>query len=323
MAMVSFIGLESISQAAEETKRPDKTIPKATLALIVAVILAGLLLCILAVGLPTLTPKEIGRNYQNDPVAGVAAGIVKGLSAGNPLVVILPLWVGFLGFIMLLMSTNTGVIGASRVTYSMARYNIFPTWFSRVHPRYRVPTRTVVVFTLASVGFVLFVWFMGTFRITPEDPTIILGDLYNYGALISFMLVNLALIRLRNKRPELYRPFRSPFTLKVPRKNGTFYLPIMPLMGFVVCLFVWILVLSLHEIGKYVGTLWFIAGIAIYFWYRRRRKLHWKESIEGTLETHPDVAHNLHPEIAHLLVGKKPGEAEKRSEGDQAEENGR
>ncbi len=126
VAMVSFIGLESISQAAEETKRPDITIPKATLALIVAVILAGLLLCILAVGLPTMTPQEIGHKFQNDPVAGVAVGIVKGLTSTNPLVTILPLWVGFLGFVMLLMSTNTGVIGASRVTYSMARSKIMP-----------------------------------------------------------------------------------------------------------------------------------------------------------------------------------------------------
>ncbi len=312
VAMVSFIGLESISQAAEETKRPDKTIPRSTLALIVAVILAGLLICILAVGLPTMTASEIGHQFQNDPVAGVAAGIAKGLPLSNPLVTLLPLYVGFLGFVMLLMSTNTGVIGASRVTYSMARYNTFPTWFSHIHPKYRVPTRTVVVFTLASIAFVLFVWFMGTYgaqlNLPKEDPTIILGDLYNYGALISFMLVNLALIRLRNKRPDLYRPFRSPLTIRIPRKKDVFELPVLPLLGFFVCLFVWILVLSLHEIGKYVGTLWFIAGIAIYLWYRRSRKLHWRDSIEGTLETHPDVAHNLHPEIAHMLVRKSPNE---------------
>ena len=153
----------------------------------------------------------------------------------------------------------------------MARYRIFSAWFSHIHPKYRVPTRTVVVFTLASVGFVLFVWFMGTYRLTSEDPTIILGDLYNYGALVSFMLVNLALIRLRNKRPDLYRPLRSPFTIYIPWKGGKYELPLMPVLGFIVCLCVWILVLSLHEIGKIVGTLWFIAGIAIYLYYRERR----------------------------------------------------
>jgi APA family basic amino acid/polyamine antiporter len=302
--MVSFIGLESISQAAEETKRPDKTIPKATFALIFAVILAGMLLTILAVGLPTITPSVIGKTFQNDPVAGVAKGIAMGLNPSNPLVMILPLYVGFLGFVMLLMSTNTGVIGASRVTYSMARYKIMPSWFNKIHPKFRVPSRTIVVFTLASVGFVLFVWTMGTFRLTHEDPTVILGDLYNYGALVSFMLVNLALIKLRNKRPELYRPFKSPFAFHVKRKGKDFIVPVLPLLGFFVCLGVWILVLSLHEIGKIVGTLWFIVGIAFYLWYRRSQKLSWKSSIPGTLATSPEVAHELHPEIAEELKGR-------------------
>jgi basic amino acid/polyamine antiporter, APA family len=308
VAMVSFIGLESISQAAEETKRPDKTIPKATFALIIAVILAGLLLCSLAVGLPGITPKTIGTTYQNDPVTGVAKGIGLGLDASNPIVILLPLWVGLLGVLMLLMSTNTGVIGASRVTYSMSRYKIMPTWFSQVHPKFRVPTRTVLVFSLASIGFVLFVWVMGTFKLTSEDPTIILGDLYNYGALVSFMLVNLALIMLRNKRPELYRPYKSPWAFNVNIKGKNWIVPILPLLGFFVCLFVWILVLQLHEIGKIVGTLWFIVGIGMYLWYRRSQKIHWRDHIPGTQVTHPEVAHELHPDIAGELKNKYEGE---------------
>ncbi len=162
-----------------------------------------------------MSPTVIGTTFQNDPVTGVAKGIGMGLSAANPLIILLPLWVGLLGVLMLLMSTNTGVIGASRVTYSMSRYKIMPTWFSKLHPRYRVPSRTIVVFTLASISFIIFVWIMGTYRISSEDPTIILGDLYNYGALVSFMLVNLALIKLRNKRPDLYRPYKSPFAIYV------------------------------------------------------------------------------------------------------------
>ncbi len=55
-------------------------------------------------------------------------------------------------------------------------------------------------------------------------------------------------------RPELYRPFRSPLSIHVPWKGGKYEVAIMPLLGFFVCLGVWILVLSLHEIGKIVGT---------------------------------------------------------------------
>lgn len=304
LAMVSFIGLESISQAAEETKRPDKTIPRATFALIVVVILISIFYSVLAVGLPTITPQIIGTTYQNDPVAGVARGLALGLSPSNPLVWFLPIWASLMGFVLILVSTNTGVIGSSRVTFSMARYKIMPSWFNKVHPKYRVPYRTVIVFTLASIAFVLFVWFMGTFQISSEDPTIILGDLYNYGALVAFMLVNLSVIMLRNKRPELFRPYKIPFELKLNFRGKPFVLPVIPLLGFLVCFFVWFLVLNLHQVGKIVGTLWFIVGIAGYLYYRKRMGLDWKAPIPSTEVTHPDVAHLLHPEIADELKKK-------------------
>ena len=301
LAMVSFIGLESISQAAEETKRPDKTIPRATFALIVAVILISIFYAILAVGIPYITPKTLGTTFQNDPIAGVAKGIALGLSPHNPLVWILPIWASFMGFALVLVSTNTGVIGSSRVTYSMARYKIMPSWFNKIHPKFRVPSRTIIFFGLGSIGFVLFVWAMGTFHVSGEDPTVILGDLYNYGALIAFMLVNLAVIKLRNKRPELYRPYRIPLEFKLRFRGKNVVVPFFPVLGFIVCFFVWFLVLNLHQIGKIVGTLWFIAGTAFYLWYRRSQKLSWKEPMPGTLVTHPDVAHQLHPEIAEEI----------------------
>jgi nucleotide-binding universal stress UspA family protein len=118
------------------------------------------------------------------------------------------------------------------------------------------------------------------------------------------MLVNLSLIVLRNKRPELYRPYKSPFALNIKIKGKGWVIPILPMLGFFVCLFVWILVLNLHQIGKIVGTLWFIVGILMYLGYRRSQKIHWRNHIPGTTVTHPDVAHELHPEIAEELKSK-------------------
>jgi len=149
---------------------------------------------------------------------------------------------------------------------------------------------------------------MGTYKLTSEDPTIILGDLYNYGALVSFMLVNLSLIMLRNKRPELYRPYKSPMAVNFNLRGRNWIVPILPVLGFFVCLFVWILVLNLHEIGKIVGTAWFIVGILMYLAYRKSQNLHWRDHIPGTQVTHPDVAHDLHPEIAGELKSKYEGE---------------
>lgn len=314
VAMVSYIGLESLSQAAEETKNPGKTIPRTTFSLTIAVIVVALTIALLSVGLRTLTPLDIATTYQTDPVAGVARGVVNELGPSSFLYTLLPLWVGLLGFTIVAVSSNTGVIGSSRVTYSMGRHNIMPAWFSKVHPKFRVPHRTIVVFTLASLGFILFVYLVNVYDLATEDPTIILADLYNYGALIAFMLTNLSLIKLRNKRPELYRPFRSPLTIRVKRKKGTVELPLLAVLGFVINLIVWILVLSLHEVGRIFGTVWFIIGILAYYTYRKQHGLKLNEPVEGTLLTSPENAAKLHPDVFEIAPSTSIFEGEKKLE---------
>ncbi|MGZ4864815.1 MAG: APC family permease [Halobacteriota archaeon] len=314
VAMVSYIGLESLSQAAEETKNPSKTIPRTTFALIISVIVVALTVSTLSVGLKTLTPLEIATKYQTDPVAGVAHGVVSELGAGSVLYPLLPLWVGLLGFTIVAISSNTGVIGASRVTYSMGRHSIMPVWFGKVHPKFRVPYRTIIVFTLASLGFILFIYVVNAFNLSDEDPTIILADLYNYGALIAFMLTNLSLIKLRNKRPELFRPFRSPLTVHIKRKTGTVELPLLATLGFSINLIVWLLVLSLHQVGRVVGTIWFIIGVLGYYVYRKRHGLRINEPIEGTLLTSPENAAKLHPDIFETQSSTNVFEEEKKLE---------
>jgi APA family basic amino acid/polyamine antiporter len=314
VAMVSYIGLESLSQAAEETKNPSKTIPRTTFALIIAVIVVALTVSTLSVGLKTLTPLQIATKYQTDPVAGVAQGVVNELGAGSILYTLLPLWVGLLGFTIVAISSNTGVIGASRVTYSMGRHSIMPVWFGKVHPKFRVPYRTIIVFTLASLGFIFFIYVVDVYNLSDEDPTIILADLYNYGALIAFMLTNLSLIKLRNKRPELFRPFRSPLTIHIKRKTGTVELPLLATLGFSINLIVWLLVLSLHQVGRVVGTIWFIIGILGYYVYRKRHGLNINEPIEGTLLTSPENAKKLHPDIFETPPSTKSLEEEKKLE---------
>ncbi len=303
IAVVSYIGLETMTQVAEETKNPGKVIPRAIIYLIVAILVVALTVSTLAVGLTAISPSVLATTYQADPIAGVAKGVGLALGAANPLSVLLPLWAGILGFSIVAISANTGVIGASRVTYSMAKHNIFPRWFSYVQPRLRVPLRTIVTFSLAALGFIIFVYSAFTFHLTPEDPTIILADVYSYGALIAFMLSNLSLIRLRSKRPELFRPFRSPLTLRLKRRSGgVIEIPTLALLGFLINATVWILVLGLHQVGRVVGTLWFVMGILGYYLYRRQQGLKLNKPIEGTLLTTPENAPKLHPEVFDLPV---------------------
>jgi APA family basic amino acid/polyamine antiporter len=307
--MVSYIGLESISEAAEETRHPHRVIPKSTMWLIVAVLMVTVCAATLCVGMrenitengvyPAFSPFDIGTRFQNNPIAGLAAGI--GTFTHSTMVLIaLTIWVGFLAFTMVTISANTGVIGASRVTYSMGRFKMMPEWFKKVHSKFRVPHRTIIIFSGAAIGFILLA--VGVSALFPflEEPTIMLADLYSYGALVAFMLVNLALIKLRNKRPYLYRPWKQPFSIKFKKKGKNFDIPLLPLLGFTICFVVWILVLSFHLFGRIVGTLWFLIGVWCYLIFRFKRKLYLNEPAE-TLITSPRVAHMLHPDLSEKL----------------------
>jgi len=120
LAMASFIGIESISQAAEETKSPNKVIPKSTKLSIVAVMTVALALSFLSV---SLQPWQVTASSAQNPLFSLTASlpvIGLGLSA----------WVAVTGFLMSAVSTNTGVIGVSRVTFSMGRLDLMPRAFS-------------------------------------------------------------------------------------------------------------------------------------------------------------------------------------------------
>jgi APA family basic amino acid/polyamine antiporter len=87
-----------------------------------------------------MLPWQSVAGHNGDPIAWLASHIpILGLFAGP--------YVAMLGATLLLISSNSGVFGASRITYSMARFNLLPSWFSKVHPKFRTPIRTLIVFS--------------------------------------------------------------------------------------------------------------------------------------------------------------------------------
>ena len=87
-----------------------------------------------------LPPEEGG--YANDPILGVVDNLgVTGLTLDA-----LQIYVGILAATILIVATNAGVIGASRITYSMATYRQIPEVFRRLHPRFKTPWLSIVVF---------------------------------------------------------------------------------------------------------------------------------------------------------------------------------
>ena len=132
-----------------------------------------------------LPPEQGG--YANDPILGLVQNIgVEGHVLG-----VLEIYVGVLAATILFIATNAGVIGASRITYSMSTYRQLPEVFRRLHPRFKTPWLSLVVF--AGVAPILI--------LLPGDVNFV-GTLYSLGATLSFTVAHASLVRIRMADPE-------------------------------------------------------------------------------------------------------------------------
>jgi APA family basic amino acid/polyamine antiporter len=251
LAMASFIGIESIAQAAEETRKPYKWIPKAVKLCVSAVILFILLFSVLSIGV--LDWRVLGSSYENPVAVLVSRFPVIGEQFS--------MLVALTAFLLCLASANTGLIGVSRLTASMGRFHLIPKWFYQIHPRFRTPVRTIIIFGIIGLLLAL-----------PGDIPL-LASLYNFGALLSYMLLMISLLLLRSREREVYRPWKMPFSIKL-RDKGEYALeiPILGLLGLVGTTAIWILVVLLHPAGRLFGFIWMAAGITLYIAFRKLSK---------------------------------------------------
>ena len=246
LAMVAFIGIESISQGAEETKNPEQTLPRAHITAVSAVVFFALAISIMALGI--VTPQALAQKADN-PLVAVALAL--------PFAWLLVPIVAFTGFAICFVSANTGIIGVSRVTYSMSNHSLLTRKFQWVHPMFRTPWVTILIFSTVAI-------FLAAY-----GDLFFLGELYAFGALTAYLIANLSLIKLRFAEPNLLRPFRSPLNIKL--KNGS--LPLLAIAGAIGCLGMLFLVAWLHEAGRNFAFLWFAIGIMHFVAYCRYREL--------------------------------------------------
>ncbi len=257
LAIISFVGLESISQAAQETRRPATIIPRTSLTLIFTVLIYAMAFSTLSLGL--LQWQTIAAN-EGDPIAVLAHNIPYiGLLAG-PLTALL-------GATILLTSSNSGVMGASRLVFSMSHLRLVSPWFSKVQPKFRTPINSILAFGLVSIVLTLFSF------LTPRALDT-LGNLYAFGATLGYTLVFASLIFLRFKDPYSPRPYKVPGNVKWKRKDGsTVQVPIIGFVGLLGVFTIWLTVMVTHEIGRIVGPLWVLACVGYYISYRKRNGL--------------------------------------------------
>jgi APA family basic amino acid/polyamine antiporter len=260
LAIISFVGLESISQAAQETRRPATIIPRTSIALIFTVFIFAMAFSTVTLGI--MPWNEVG---EADPIAQLARRIpYLGIVAGP--------FAAILGSTILLISANTGVMGASRLTYSMSQLHLVTRWLEKVHPKYRTPIRTIVVFG-AMGALEAFLAFFAS-RVGPDGSLQsgaldTLGNMYAFGATLGYVLVFISLIRLRFVDPYSPRPYRMPINMKITWGGRVVDFPILGIVGMLGVSFILFEVILTHEIGRIAGPAWVIGCVLYYLWYRR------------------------------------------------------
>jgi APA family basic amino acid/polyamine antiporter len=241
LAMVTFIGIEEISQLAEETRDPKRIIPRAAKMAVGSVVFFALVVAVMSLGV--VNHADLAAHVDN-PLTAVALAL--------PFSGVLVPLVAIAGFVICLASANTGVVGSSRVSFALAREGLFSRKLAWVHPRFRTPWVTLVLFSLLAVGLA---WTADIF---------LLGELYAFGALTAYLVTNLSLIGLRVKEPNLERPYRVPLNVRVRGRD----IPLVSVVGVLGILTMFGLMLWLHEEGRLVAGAWFGFGVLFFFGYR-------------------------------------------------------
>jgi APA family basic amino acid/polyamine antiporter len=253
LATASYIGIESISQAAEETKRPSEVIPRATKAAIVAVVVVAMSLSLLSV---TIVPFSEIANNSTSPAVTLASSL--------PVIgAVFAIWVGVMGTLVCFISTNTGVIGVSRVTFSMSRLGLMPKTFSRVSSRFRTPYVTLIIFATIACLLLAAGVSLPSYNLLP-----LVASVYNFGALIAYMYVNAAAIVLRFKDPGR-EGWKMPLNVTVRRGGKAYSVSIIPFIGIVSAALIWSILVGLNPEGRNFGIAWFAIGIVGYLIYQR------------------------------------------------------
>jgi len=286
VGMVAFTGIDTISNMAEEARDQEHTIPRAMRGVVGAVMVVSLTLP--AVALSAMPVDSDGKTllgetsedggYADNPILGV----VENMGLGS-LEAPAEIYVGLLAATILLVATNAGIIGLSRLSYSMGQYRHLPERVRQLHPRFRTPYVAIVIFAAVACLAIL----------TGEAE--FLGTIYAFGAMFSFTMAHLAVIALRVRDPERRRPYTGPGNVRVRGVS----VPLFAVFGGLGTgiAFISVSVLNLKTLVS--GTIWLSLGMLSYLLYRRRLGLTLTETKKVKVEG-PAVEHEV--EYESVLV---------------------
>ncbi|NKY52369.1 amino acid permease [Nocardia vermiculata] len=228
----AVFGYDAMSTAAEESVDAKRHLPKAIVLSLVISMVLYVLVCLVLTGMQHYT--EI------DPDSGLSSAFE---SVGLPGVASLIAAGAIVGIMTVLF---TFMLGVTRVWYSMSRDGLLPRWFAKTHPVRNVPTRITWIVGVAAAAIA---------GLLPIGEA---AELTNIGILLAFIVVCVAVIVLRYRRPDLPRAFRTPG------------MPVVPLVG--IGFSIW-LITYLDPVTWLRFAVWFVLGGIVYVGYSRRHSL--------------------------------------------------
>ena len=229
----AYIGFDAVSTAAQEAKNPGRDMPIGILGSLVICTVLYVLFSYVLSGVATVEDfRSTGRE------ASLAFAISKYMTGYEWLsrAVTVAILFGFSSVILVML------LGQSRVFYSMSKDGLVPSVFSDVHPKYRTPYKSNVIFFVFTALFAAFV---------PGD---IVGEMTSIGTLFAFILVCIGVWIMRNRRPDLKRGFTVPA------------LPVVAMLGVLVC---GSMIFGLGWRNWLRLIVWLIVGFVFYFGYGR------------------------------------------------------
>ena len=295
VGMIAYTGIETISNMAEEAKDERVTIPKAINRVVIAVFAIYAALPAVALSALPVTQQADGSyqtllgvteekgGYAGDPILGVVKQIDLGGLQGAATV-----YVGLLAATILFIATNAGIIGVSRLVYSMGVHRQVPDRLRRLHPKFGTPWIGIMIFgAIACVAMI-------------PGKADFLGNMYAFGAMLSFTIAHLAVIRLRFSKPDEERPYTGPMNLRVGRVN----VPLFAILGVIGTGLAFVVVTALHLDVAAAGVGWLAVGCLFYPLYRRSQGLDLTTTVKVEM---PTSVVDREAEYESVLVAMEPG----------------
>jgi len=300
VGMIAYTGIETVSNLAEEARDPVRSIPRSISWVAIAVFAIYFTLPWIALSaMPVVQHAggyvtRLGQNpphgFKNDPVLG----LVENLGLHGALLTVAKIYVGLLAATILFVATNAGVIGASRITYSMASYRQLPEVFRRLHPKLKTPWLALLVF--AGIGTTIFVL---------SGQVDFLGRMYAFGAMLSFTIAHVSVVALRVRRGDEELEWRARPNIRI---RGVDW-PIFAIVGGLGTGAAWLVVVVKDAPTRYAGLAWLAAGFVFYLLYRRSLHVPVAVTMRAPIALGPLIALEYHSILVPIVSGPASREA--------------